>query len=243
MGEATYAPVANGNRAFSGKSDATVRDGNIGRFVFMLIQSTTERLPIADNSIDLIFTDPPYDLASLPLYGWLSKEAARILKPNGFCLVMCGGLALNRIIKMLDEHLTFHWKYEVFWSDFSGAVIWSHGVLSRSKPILAYSKGKSMPSEPNVLGAMYGGGNDKRFHHWGQDVESARYYIETHSRPNDCVLDPFIGGGTTAVACEIIGRRWIGCDVDPNALATTALRVAGAEIPRQMNMHEQLTLA
>src|SRR5205814_2191015 len=39
---------------------------------------------IPDNSIDLIFTDPPYDRDSLSLYEWLAEFAARALKPGGF---------------------------------------------------------------------------------------------------------------------------------------------------------------
>ena len=38
---------------------------------------------IPDNSIDLIFTDPPYNEESVPLYGDLAKLAQRVLKPGG----------------------------------------------------------------------------------------------------------------------------------------------------------------
>ena len=35
------------------------------------------------------------------------------------------------------------------------------------------------------------------------------------TRPNDIVLDPFIGSGTTAVAAERLGRNFIGIDINP----------------------------
>jgi DNA modification methylase len=35
------------------------------------------------------------------------------------------------------------------------------------------------------------------------------------SRAGDTVLDPFMGAGTTAVVCESLGRRWIGCELNP----------------------------
>lgn len=38
---------------------------------------------IADNSIDLIFTDPPYGLESVPLYKDLAKLAVKVLKEGG----------------------------------------------------------------------------------------------------------------------------------------------------------------
>ena len=37
--------------------------------------------------------------------------------------------------------------------------------------------------------------------------------IRKHSREGDLVMDTFLGGGTTAVACQRLGRRFTGCDV------------------------------
>ena len=197
----------------------------------MLAQASIEHLPIADNSVNLIFTDPPYDGASIHLYSWLAREAARVLKDGGFCLAMCGGLDLFGNMSLMDEYLTWFWNYEVFMANAS-TVIWPKRTVARNKPIIAFSNGNGMP-RCNVLSGLNGGGNDKRFHHWGQDVESARYYIDCFSKEGDLVLDPFVGGGTTLVACELIGRRGIGFDIDPTALATTRLRLENAEIPHQ----------
>jgi len=194
----------------------------------VIAQSSIEYLPLANNSVDLIFTDPPYLGEYLHTYEWLAKEAARVLRRGGFCLAMCGGYYLNQIFRMLDAHLSYHWKLEVLMENSS--VLWPRKVIARSKSILAYSKGKSNPRH-NVLGALHGGGMDKLYHHWGQDVESARYYIDCFSSPDDLVCDPFIGGGTTAVACALIGRRCISFDIDPDALRTTRQRLADTNVP------------
>jgi DNA modification methylase len=195
----------------------------------MLAQADIRALPLADNSIDLIFCDPPYHDKYINLYGWLSAEAARVLKPGGFCLAMAGGMRLNKNMRLLEEHLTWFWNYEVFMQEVS-TVIWPKRTVARNKPIIALSKGLGMP-RCNVLSGLQGGGNDKRYHRWGQDVESARYFIDCFSKPSDIVLDPFVGGGTTMIASELIGRRFVGFDNDITAVRGSKARRLETEIP------------
>jgi hypothetical protein len=37
-----------------------------------------------------------------------------------------------------------------------------------------------------------------------------------YSNPGDVVFDPFMGSGTTAVACKRLGRSFVGCETDSN---------------------------
>jgi DNA modification methylase len=46
------------------------------------------------------------------------------------------------------------------------------------------------------------------------------------TEPGELVVDPFVGGGTTAIVCRDLGRRFVGCDVDPKATETTRRRLA-----------------
>lgn len=49
--------------------------------------------------------------------------------------------------------------------------------------------------------------------------------IKILSYKNDIILDPFAGSGTSLVAAEILGRRWIGIELSPNYTEVAKTRV------------------
>ena len=53
--------------------------------------------------------------------------------------------------------------------------------------------------------------------------------IEKHSRPNDFVVDPFLGSGTTAIACTMTRRKFAGCDSDPDCIEIIKQRLEGTK--------------
>lgn len=46
----------------------------------------------------------------------------------------------------------------------------------------------------------------------------ARNIIEMYSEPGEVVLDPMAGGGTTLIEAKLLGRRFIGADINPSAV-------------------------
>lgn len=52
-------------------------------------------------------------------------------------------------------------------------------------------------------------------HSTQKPIQCMQRPIENNSRKGDWVYDPFIGSGTTAVACELTGRRCLGVEIDP----------------------------
>jgi len=52
----------------------------------------------------------------------------------------------------------------------------------------------------------------------------ADFFIEFLTDPGDLVLDPFAGSGTTCYAAERAGRRWIGCEIDPEYIKQVKIR-------------------
>lgn len=71
---------------------------------------------------------------------------------------------------------------------------------------------------------------EKRYHPTQKPVPLFRWILERFSSEGDIVLDPFLGSGTTAVACKQLGRRYIGiereshyCDVARKRLTQSNL--------------------
>jgi hypothetical protein len=195
----------------------------------MIARLDVRRLPLANESVDMIFSDPPYIKAQRETYRWLANEAARVLKPGKFIAVMCGGVSLNDLMRWFDDAgLTYYWLYQLSMGGKQTGVIWKQGtpnmpIASRIKHILVYSNGQAV-ARTATTDLYHSARPDKRWHHWGQTVDSHRYYIDCFSAPGDLVLDPMAGGGTTGVACSILGRRCILGDIDPGALATMRRR-------------------
>ena len=53
-----------------------------------------------------------------------------------------------------------------------------------------------------------------RFHPTQKNLMLFEELINKHSNPNDIVLDTFLGGGTTAIACKNTNRRFKGCEIN-----------------------------
>jgi DNA modification methylase len=56
-----------------------------------------------------------------------------------------------------------------------------------------------------------------------------RWLVRLTTRPGELVLDPFMGSGTTGVACALEGREFIGIERDPDYFAIAEKRIAEAE--------------
>lgn len=57
-------------------------------------------------------------------------------------------------------------------------------------------------------------GQEANGHPTVKPLKMMEFLIEKHSKPNDLVLDPFMGSGTTALACEHLERRWLGTEIN-----------------------------
>ena len=51
--------------------------------------------------------------------------------------------------------------------------------------------------------------------------------IAALTRPGDMVLDPFAGSGSTLVAAQLLGRGYVGIELDAGHVRTARRRLAG----------------
>ena len=54
---------------------------------------------------------------------------------------------------------------------------------------------------------------------WAPEV--VRNLLIRYSKESDYILDPMIGGGTTAIECKLLNRNLLALDINPNALKIT----------------------
>ena len=66
---------------------------------------------------------------------------------------------------------------------------------------------------------------NNQFHQNEKPVDMMCHIIEKSSDPGDLILDPFIGSGTTAVACIRTGRQFIGMEISPEYCAIANKRI------------------
>ena len=180
---------------------------------------------IAPESVDLIYTDPPYPREYHYCYEWLAKEAVRVLKPDGFLIAYAGPYWKDVVMGYLGAELQYFYDFILIHKG-NTSILWPRKIISGYKSILCYHKKEAKPlPNTNVLGQWSSPGGDKRFHAWGQEETSARYYIDCFSKEGDLVVDYFLGGGTTAWVCKKLGRQFIGFENDAKTFKVAQRRL------------------
>jgi ParB family chromosome partitioning protein len=130
---------------------------------------------IADNSIDLIITDPPYNEESIPLYGELARLAQRVLKPGGSLITIIGHYALFKIGNQITDNseLEYHWQL-VLKHNGRTAKMWKQRVWPKYKPMLWYYKRSSNGNDPTMYSdiedLIESQPLDKIMHEWEQST-------------------------------------------------------------------------
>ena len=169
-----------------------------------LIQSDFQEIDsatIADSSIDLIFTDPPYKREWIPSYEPLGKLASRVLKEGGSLVMSAGQYALPQIFDYTkNSGLKYWWAIGVVRHNGSPRLLQNQHVYVMWKPLLWFVKGSRLRTLDSIADLIDSEPSRKVLHDDGQSPVDAEYVISKLTVQDDVVFDPLMGAARTGIA-------------------------------------------
>jgi DNA modification methylase len=154
--------------------------------------------------------------------------------------------ALNPLINPNPNrpHLTYEflgftkvWKYtkEKMLDYYARGIVFkpSPNVLPQKKQFLDESAGMKLNDIFLDIGSVMGGSNERMDYDTQKPEKLLRRLISVSSNPGDVVADFFSGSGTSLVAAQALGRKWIGCELSAVGIQATATRLVPAGPARE----------
>lgn len=80
----------------------------------------------------------------------------------------------------------------------------------------------------NTAGVISDKTNLEKGHPAPRPLDQMKELIGNFANPNGIVLDPFMGSGTTGVACANLGRKFIGIEIEPKYFDIACERITNA---------------
>lgn len=179
---------------------------------------------IEPDSVNLIFTDPPYDQKATSLYADLAEFAARVLVPGGLCLAYSGQAHFLAAANGMAGSLEYLWTCGILHSG-PPLRFFKYHLFNAWKPVLLFGK-PPVSAWWDWLSDVASGGMEKDAHPWQQSEAEAVHFLSSLCPAGGIVLDPFLGSGTTLAAAAKLGLRGIGIEEDEDDLATARWRLA-----------------
>jgi DNA modification methylase len=176
-----------------------------------------EILPLITEPIDLCLTDPPYginaDKGSSGFGAVMGKKYSdnwdsKIPDKKIFDLI----LLLKKCIIFGGNYFTEFLKPTKSW------IIWDKiGEYNFKNPFsdceMAWTNYTFATKKYTVIQQGFVAKEKERFHPTQKPVELFIKILNDNTEENNLILDPFLGSGTTALACEKLNRKWIGIEI------------------------------
>ncbi len=205
--------------------------------------------------VDAVITDPPYNISkennfstmknprkgvdfghwdnNFDVCAWIS-DYTKVIKENGCIIIFCSYLYISFLIKELkknniDVKDVLVWKKSNpmprninrrYVQDMEFAV-W--GVKKNAK--WTFNKPDNKAYLRSVFETSTVSGNERTKHPTQKSLKLMREIIKIHTNPQDVILDPFMGSGTTGVAALMENRKFIGIEVSPDYFELSIKRI------------------
>jgi len=170
------------------------------------------------NKPDMVFTDPPYGIG----YEYNSHKDTKGDEYLNFCTEWFHNLLMVSDLIVISTG----WAYKKFWWDKepSDEMVWfdktkqSGGrsfFLRKTEPIFIFGKVKEKYKWDIFENQSNRGDGMRELHTCPKPISLISDIIQPQTKPNDLVLDIFLGSGTTMVASHQLKRRCYGIELDP----------------------------
>ena len=210
----------------------------------------TEMKQIESGSIDLILTDPPYNIArknnfhtmgragidfgewdkGFDLFSYID-HVARVLKKDGSFVVFNAWRNLGAIADYAEKQ-GFDTKDMIrleksnpmprnrdrrYITDYECA-IW----FTKKGAKWIFNRQDEKYQRPKFVASIESG-----LHPTQKNLKLMEELVKIHSNQGDVVIDPFMGSGTTGMACKNLGRKFIGIEQDQTYFEIAKKRIYG----------------
>jgi site-specific DNA-methyltransferase (adenine-specific) len=183
---------------------------------------------LPEKSVDAIITDPPY---GVNYADWDSDIPSQYFLDN--CIRISRGIVLMfGAASMILEYARYNPEPDrvMIWSpSFTLSHTMSDGMAYRYHPIFLWN----IPNQSTKIinwDVLY------------DNTECGNWWKHPATKPvsimrklvmafgGDSILDPFMGSGTTGVACAQLGKSFTGCEIDPDYFKIAQRRIAEAQM-------------
>ena len=192
---------------------------------------------VPTDSVDLIFTDPPYVKELYEqAYANLAELALRVLKPHGFLITYAPQTHLDEIMDMLrcngtwrhGGRLHYFWVIQSINGGAQTAKNHHRNAICLHKPILVFQKAREeapLKGARRCFADVVRGLKQKKYHPWQQSVHDVLGIIDRFMAPGEILLDPYAGWGTSLIAANLLGMQWVGFEIEPERAAIAMQRL------------------
>ncbi len=189
---------------------------------------------LAPESIQAVITDPPYGINLHPenRNGWNGKTHGRYTPIIGDD-------------KKFDPSPFLSFKTVVlfganYYSDLlpvGGWIIWDKTMNNKmwTPPEMAWCNKMGLMMARVLHNGVINsdsisGNNEIRYHPTQKPIVLMKLIIEKYTNEGDTIFDPFMGSGTTGIACIQTNRNFIGCEISPEYFAIAESRIKSAAL-------------
>jgi site-specific DNA-methyltransferase (adenine-specific) len=180
--------------------------------------------------VDAVVTDPPYGIAEIWQGGFSDK--------HGWGKAKGEAVARNEWDNeppptALFDALRAMSKYQVFWGGNYFGLPPARGWYVWNKPERGFTLSEAelaWTNRDSVIRVFDANRSDThRSHPTQKPVIVMEKSITNLPKGTELILDPFMGSGTTGVACVNLGRKFIGIEIEPTYFEMACDRIRAAE--------------